>query len=101
MATLVLIHGAWLTPLSFEGMKARYEAAGHTVIAPPWPHEDKPIAELRARSDPRLKSLTLRSIVDHYDRIIRALPMPPVIIGHSFGGLFTQLLLDRGLGSVG
>src|SRR5262249_59554216 len=40
-------------------------------------------------------------IVDHYDRIIRGLDTPPVIMGHSFGGLVTELLLDRGLGAAG
>ena len=40
-------------------------------------------------------------MVDHYDRIIRGLDQPPIIIGHSFGGLYTQLLMDRGLGAAG
>jgi non-heme chloroperoxidase len=43
----------------------------------------------------------LKKIVDHYDEIIRGLESPPVIMGHSFGGLTTQLLLDRGLGAAG
>ena len=54
------------------------------------------------RRDPSaLKGLGLRKIVDHYDSIIRELDRPPIIIGHSFGGLTTQLLLDRGLGAAG
>jgi pimeloyl-ACP methyl ester carboxylesterase len=32
---------------------------------------------------------------------VRTLDEPPILIGHSFGGLFVQLLLDRGLGSAG
>jgi pimeloyl-ACP methyl ester carboxylesterase len=39
--------------------------------------------------------------VDHYEQIIRGLDRPPIVVGHSFGGLVTQLLLDRGLGSAG
>jgi pimeloyl-ACP methyl ester carboxylesterase len=45
--------------------------------------------------------LTISSIVSRYENLIRALPAPPILIGHSFGGLFVQLLLDRGLGSAG
>ena len=46
-------------------------------------------------------SLGLNEIVDHYERVIRALPEQPIIMGHSFGGIFTQMLLDRGLGIAG
>lgn len=59
------------------------------------------MAELRASPDPRLAEVGVREIVDHYDAIIRALPEPPILIGHSFGGLFVQMLLDRGLGRAG
>jgi pimeloyl-ACP methyl ester carboxylesterase len=54
------------------------------------------------RRDPyALNGLGVTEIVDHYDRIIRTLGTPPVIMGHSFGGLVTELLLDRGLGAAG
>src|SRR6266487_1932753 len=48
-----------------------------------------------------LRGLGITEVVDHYDKIIRGLDRPPIIIGHSFGGLFAQLLLDRGLGAAG
>jgi pimeloyl-ACP methyl ester carboxylesterase len=70
------------------------------VIAPAWPGLDKEPAELRRDPAP-LRGLSIKDIVDHYDKIIRGLDRPPIIIGHSFGGLFTQLLLDRGLGAAG
>jgi pimeloyl-ACP methyl ester carboxylesterase len=44
--------------------------------------------------------MTLKTVVDHYERIIRKLDAPPIIMGHSFGGLITQMLVDRGLGSA-
>ena len=54
------------------------------------------------RRDPSvLNGLGVAEIVDHYDRIVRGLSAPPVIMGHSFGGLVTELLLDRGLGAAG
>jgi pimeloyl-ACP methyl ester carboxylesterase len=99
--TIVLVHGAWLTPASWDRFRGRYEAAGHTVIAPAWPLLDRPVEDLNRAPDPRLHELGIAEIVDHYDRIVRALPEPPILMGHSFGGLFVQLLLDRGLGAAG
>jgi pimeloyl-ACP methyl ester carboxylesterase len=63
----------------------------------------RPGGEVEAiRKDPSpLKRLKLKTVVDHYDRIIRKLDAQPVIMGHSFGGLITQMLIDRGLGSAG
>jgi pimeloyl-ACP methyl ester carboxylesterase len=99
--TLVLVHGAWMNPLCWEKFQARYEAAGHRVLAPAWPYDDRPVAELRAAPDPRLAEVGLEAITSHYAAAIAALPVPPVLIGHSFGGLIVQLLLQRGLGSCG
>ena len=98
--TVVLVHGLWMTPLSWEQWIARYSRRGYEVLAPAWPGLDAPIEELRA--DPsRIANLGIEEIVDHYDQIIRGLPEPPIVMGHSFGGAFTEVLLDRGLGAAG
>ena len=99
--TIMLIHGAWLNAHSWEGFKARYEARGYTVIAPSWPLDDRSPAELRASPNPALAKVGINEVINHYDRLIRALPEPPILIGHSFGGTVTQHLLDRGLGVAG
>ena len=99
MASIVLIHGMWMTPLSWEHWAQRYTDQGHRVLAPAWPGLDAEPDELRRDPSP-LKGLSITDVVDHYDRIIRELDQPPVIVGHSFGGLVTQLLADRGLGSA-
>lgn len=99
--TIVLIHGAWLNSKSWEGFKARYEAAGHTVIAPDWPYDDRSPAELRQSPRPELAKLSQRRIVAHFEAIIRGLPEAPILIGHSLGGVIVQHLLDRGLGAAG
>ena len=97
---IVLVHGLWLTPRSWEGWKERFERRGHQVLAPAWPRMEHEVEELR--HDPsRLNGLGVGEITDHYAEIIRSLDRPPIIIGHSFGGLVTELLLDRGLGSAG
>jgi pimeloyl-ACP methyl ester carboxylesterase len=98
--TVVFIHGGWVTPACWEPFVSFFEAQGYRSLAPAWPGKDRPIEAIR--TDPSaLAGLGIREIVDHYDRIIRALDEPPILIGHSFGGLFVQLLLDRGLGAAG
>jgi pimeloyl-ACP methyl ester carboxylesterase len=98
--TIVLIHGLWLTPRSWEEWIDRYQKAGYNVIAPSWPGLEGEVEAIR--KDPSaLKHLKLKTVVDHYERIIRKLDAPPIIMGHSFGGLITQMLIDRGLGSAG
>jgi pimeloyl-ACP methyl ester carboxylesterase len=97
---IILIHGLWLTPRSWEDWKARFEQRGHAVHAPAWPRMEPEVEALR-RNPSVLNGLGVTEIVDHYDRIIRPLGTPPVIMGHSFGGLITELLLDRGLGAAG
>ena len=98
--TIMLIHGAWLNAHGWEGFKARYKARGYTVIAPSWPLDDPSPAELRASPNPALAKIGINEIINHYDRLIRALPEPPILIGHSFGGTVTQRLPDR-LGAAG
>jgi pimeloyl-ACP methyl ester carboxylesterase len=98
--TIVLIHGLWLTPRSWEEWIERYQKAGYNVIAPSWPGLEGEVEAIRKDPSP-LKRLKLKTVVDHYERIIRKLDAPPIIMGHSFGGLITQMLIDRGLGSAG
>ncbi len=98
--TIVLIHGLWLTPRSWEGWIDRYQKAGYNVLAPSWPGLEGEVEAIRKDPSP-LKRLKLKTVVDHYERIIRKLDAPPIIMGHSFGGLIVQMLADRGLGSAG
>jgi pimeloyl-ACP methyl ester carboxylesterase len=97
---IVLIHGLWMTPRSWEKFAERYTAAGHVVHAPSWPGLEGDVEAIRADPSP-LESLTISNIVDHYDAFIRGLDEKPIIMGPSFGGLFMQLLVDRGLGVAG
>jgi pimeloyl-ACP methyl ester carboxylesterase len=99
--TIVLVHGLWMTPLSWEHWNDRFSAAGHRVLAPAWPGmEDRDVPSLRADTS-AYERVGVKEIADHYERIVRDLDGPPIIIGHSFGGLVTQILLDRGLGAAG
>ncbi|HZY42081.1 MAG TPA: alpha/beta hydrolase [Anaerolineae bacterium] len=98
---IVFVHGAWVTPLCWNNFKGYFESRGYECVAPAWPYKDRSIDELRRNPYPAFGRLGLIEIVDHYDKIIRALAAPPILIGHSYGGLFVQMLLDRGLGAAG
>jgi pimeloyl-ACP methyl ester carboxylesterase len=97
---VMFIHGAWLSARSWETFMDYFEPRGFDVSAPEWPRKDGDVEELRANAD-EIKGLGLAEIVDHYEDEIRELDTPPILIGHSFGGLIVELLLDRGLGRAG
>ena len=98
--TVVFLHGAWVTPACWDSFVAFFEARGYRCLAPAWPGKDRPVEAIRA--DPSaLAGLGIAEIVASYERVIRGLDEPPFLVGHSFGGLFVQILLDRGLGAAG
>lgn len=98
--TIVLIHGLWLTPRSWESFRAFYQKSGYRVLAPAWPRIYGEVEDLR-RNPSDLAGLGVIEIADRYEELIKALNEPPIIMGHSFGGLIVQILLDRGLGACG
>jgi pimeloyl-ACP methyl ester carboxylesterase len=97
---LMFIHGAWLSARSWEQFGDYFARRGFDVSAPEWPRKHGDVEQLREDAD-ALAGLGLGEIVDHYAQLIGALEQPPVLIGHSFGGLIVELLLDRGLGRAG
>ncbi|MBN5322217.1 alpha/beta hydrolase [Serratia marcescens] len=101
--TVVLIHGLWMTPLSWEHWITRYEQRGMRVITPGYPGIELGVAGVEAlRRDPSpLANLGVREVYEHLAAVIGALDGKPIIMGHSFGGAFVQLLLDAGFGSAG
>lgn len=101
--TVVLIHGLWMTPLSWEHWITRYEQRGMRVITPGYPGIELGVAGVEAlRRDPSpLANLGVREVYEHLAAVIGALDGQPIIMGHSFGGAFVQLLLDAGFGSAG
>jgi pimeloyl-ACP methyl ester carboxylesterase len=95
--TIVLVHGLWMTPRSWEGWVARYEAQGYRVLTPAYPGFEIEVEALREQPEV-IADQTVPTIVDHIAGMIGKLDSPPVIMGHSFGGTLTQLLVARGLG---
>ncbi|MBV8944695.1 MAG: alpha/beta hydrolase [Solirubrobacterales bacterium] len=97
---LMLIHGAWLSARSWENYADYFGRRGFAVSAPEWPRKHGDVEEMRESSE-ESAGLGVREIVEHYEGLIGELDGPPVLIGHSYGGLFVELLLDRGLGRAG
>ncbi|GLY17414.1 alpha/beta hydrolase [Kineosporia sp. NBRC 101677] len=98
--TVVLVHGLWVTPRSWADWVAYYQAKGLNVIAPAYPGFEIEVEALRENPDV-IARLTVPETLDHLESVIRSVETPPIIMGHSFGGTLTQLLLARGLGSAG
>jgi pimeloyl-ACP methyl ester carboxylesterase len=95
--TIVFIHGAWLASNSWERFAAFFSDQGYLTLTPEWPRKVGDVAALRANAAD-VAGLGVAEIVDHHAAIIGGLDEPPIVIGHSFGGLITQILLGRGLG---
>lgn len=100
--TVVLIHGLWMTPLAWEHWVARYQDRGFRVLTPGYPGIGQGEAGLQAlRENPdAVAGVGVREVMDHLTEFIGALDAPPVIMGHSFGGTFAQLLAGNGLGAA-
>ncbi|MBW0090248.1 alpha/beta hydrolase [Pseudonocardia sp. KRD-184] len=98
--TIVLVHGFWVTPRSWEDWIAHYESKGYRVLAPAYPGFEVEVEALNADPAP-VEAVTVPAIVEHLESVIKELDTPPIIMGHSAGGAFTQILLDHGLGAAG
>jgi pimeloyl-ACP methyl ester carboxylesterase len=96
---VVFVHGLWLLPSSWDRWSALFEGAGFTALAPGWPDDPDTVQEARAHPEV-FAHKTVGQVVDHYQAIVKRLQRKPAIIGHSFGGLLTQMLAGRGLAAV-
>jgi pimeloyl-ACP methyl ester carboxylesterase len=96
---VAFIHGLWLLPSSWDRWVTYFEDAGYTAITPGWP--DDPATVEEAKEHPEVFAhKSIGDIADHVASVIGGLDRRPALIGHSFGGLLTQILAGRGLGAV-
>jgi pimeloyl-ACP methyl ester carboxylesterase len=98
--TIVLLHGLWVTSRSWEKWVERYEGRGYRVLAPAYPGFEVEVEALREDPSP-IETQTVPAIVEHLENIVGEVESPPIIMGHSMGGLLTQILLDHGYGAAG
>jgi pimeloyl-ACP methyl ester carboxylesterase len=98
--TIVLLHGFWVTPRSWEHWIDHYQARGFRVLAPAYPGFEVEVEALNADPSP-IEAVTVPQIIEHFEAVIGELESPPIVIGHSAGGAFTQIVLDHGYGAAG
>jgi pimeloyl-ACP methyl ester carboxylesterase len=96
---VVFVHGLWLLPSSWDRWAELFEQAGYTALSPGWPDDPDTVGEAKAHPEVFARK-SIGDIADHYDAIVRKLDKKPAIVGHSFGGLLTQILAGRGLAAV-
>jgi pimeloyl-ACP methyl ester carboxylesterase len=96
---VVFIHGLWLLPRSWDRWAALFEEAGYPAVTPGWPDDPETVEEAKAHPEAFAHKM-VGQVADHFAKVIGQLKKKPVVIGHSFGGLITQMLAGRGLAAV-
>src|SRR4051812_15296712 len=91
LPTVVFVHGLWLLPSSWDLWRTKFEAAGYATVSPGWPDDPNTVEEANAHPEV-FAHKTVGQIADHFEEAVKALAAKPAIIGHSFGGLLTQIL---------
>jgi non-heme chloroperoxidase len=96
---VVFIHGLWLLPSSWEPWAAMFAQEGYATLTPGWPDDPETVEQARAHPE-AFAGKRIGQVIDHLDAVLGGLERKPVVIGHSFGGLFTQILAGQGLAEV-
>src|SRR4051794_27582869 len=96
---VVFIHGLWLLPSSWERWARLFEEAGYAALTPSWPDDPETVEEARANPG-AFANKTVGQVVDHVAELIGGLSRKPAVVGHSFGGLLTQMIAGRGLSAA-
>jgi pimeloyl-ACP methyl ester carboxylesterase len=100
--TVLFVHGMFMNAQCWESWTSYFHEKGFNCTAPSWPYHDGRVEELRKmHPQPGLGSLTLDSVVRYFSSILDTMKEPPVLVGHSMGGLVVQILLNRGYGACG
>jgi non-heme chloroperoxidase len=96
---IVFVHGLWLLPSSWERWAALFEDAGYVAVSPGWPDDPETVEEAKKHPEVFARK-SVGEVADHFEGIIRQLDRKPAVIGHSFGGLLTEILAGRGLAAA-
>lgn len=92
--TIFMIHGMWGGAWYWAGYQDMFEAAGFHCVAPTLPYHDM---DPRGTPDPCLGTTSLLDYADFLEKEIGKLGTKPILMGHSMGGLLSQMLGARGL----
>jgi non-heme chloroperoxidase len=99
LSPVVFIHGLWLLPSSWERWASAFEEAGYSALTPGWPDDPDTVEEANANPEV-FAHKRIGQVADHYVDVIGKLKKKPAVIGHSFGGLLTQIIAGRGLSAA-
>ena len=98
--SIVFIHGLWIHSSSWQPWMDFFSQHGYETMNPGWPGDAATVAGCRSSPQP-IANRSVREIADAYAEVVTSLPEPPIVIGHSFGGLIAQIILARGIASAG
>jgi non-heme chloroperoxidase len=96
---IVLIHGLWVLPSSWDNWVDYFEQEGYAALTPDWPDDPETVEGARAEPEVLAKK-TLGDVADHTTEVIGGLEKKPAVMGHSTGGLLAQMLAGRGLSAA-
>src|SRR3954454_8209495 len=95
----VFVHGLWLLPSSWDRWAQLFDENGYAPVTPGWPDDPETVEE--AKEHPEVfANKTIRQVADHFEEVIKGLKKKPAVVGHSFGGLLTEILAGRGLSAA-
>jgi non-heme chloroperoxidase len=96
---IVFVHGLWLLPSSWDRWAEVFEAAGYAPLTPGWPDDPQTVEQANAKPEV-FAHKSVGDVADHFSEVIGRLKKKPAVVGHSFGGLLTQIVAGRGLSAV-
>jgi non-heme chloroperoxidase len=96
---VVFVHGLWLLSSSWDRWAELFEQAGYSAVTPGWPDDPETVSDAKANPDV-FAGKGVGDIADYLEGVIRRLDAKPAVVGHSFGGLLTEILAGRGLAAV-
>jgi len=93
---IVFVHGLWLLPNSWARWESLFQEAGYATLAPGWPDDPQTVTDAKAHPEV-FAGKSIGEVADHLQSVIEKLASKPIVIGHSFGALLTQILAGRGV----
>jgi non-heme chloroperoxidase len=96
---VVFVHGLWLLPTSWDRWAELFDHAGYTSLTPGWPDDPATVEEAKAHPEV-FAGKSVGEVADHFEEVIKGFSKKPIVIGHSFGGLLTEILAGRGLAAA-
>jgi len=96
---VAFIHGLWLHSSSWQPWVEYFKQAGYNAVTLDWPGDAPTVEEARQNPD-AVAGKGIDEIVTYHAQQLKQFETPPILIGHSFGGLIVERLAAMGLASA-